>query len=676
VAGASQPLFFFLGWLIAALFGHAGQFRWVAVTPPCGERHRQTVSTTFTISPVFWGKFMLKAILARVLDKGKGSRAYDRKLLRSTFARYLGRGWYGVEDGPRGPIVWSKNVAEIKITPNVTKVTLGFTTRHYQWTGSPQIVGLAKDGGDEFTVSAKSKRIVLTLNCKGNSLISIHTATVKPSEFEQTPDSRALGICLDELTIKPDPPHATSEEAQDLLRAKELNPTGVIGSLQVEITSACNLKCRMCINHASTNPRLWPLSAHMDASVWEKLRPALRDAEALVFMGSGEVFTHPNFLPYLEEADGLGVPTDFSTNGQLLVGEVIDRLAALRNLARMAVSVDSPDAEIYERIRGRPLSPVLQGLRDLGRHSTLADRVCVVAVVMRSTLKSLAAFPRQLAEMGIKHLVLRGLFDYDFSLGGEIPAYDTDDVAVLNTIKNECRICGIHLSLMPTIPAELVEVSHDDLHRILRAEDRQNWDGLSGPETKQCFDPWERVVVTRDGSVYPCEAYGQSSGAVGNLKAETFQDIWGGELFTRFRSDLLRGRHVGCVDCVRRQTGPHPLPHYAARILPEGCWSSEEEVNVSVQNIGAFTWTKDARLRVGTSGRRDRTNSTYYHPSWLAPNRVCTFSEERVAPGGTATFSFRISPVKAVAAERFQLLFEERLWLPNTVFHVPFTKCQ
>jgi radical SAM protein with 4Fe4S-binding SPASM domain len=403
----------------------------------------------------------------------------------------------------------------------------------------------------------------------------------------------------------------------------------------------------------------------MDVSVWEKLRPVFTDAEVLVFMGSGEVFTNPHFLTYLEEADRLGLRTVFSTNGQLLGAEAIDRLAVVRNLHRMTVSIDSPDPEVYERIRGRPLAPVFQGLRDLARRSALVDRVAVCSVVMKSTLYSLAKFPQQLAELGITHFLLRGMFDYDFSLGEESLAYGPEEVAVLTSIKNECRARGVHFSLLPTIPAELVEVGHDDL----KAETPRDWGYLSGTETKQCLDPWEKVVVTRNGLAYPCDAYGLSSGALGDLAEQPFEDVWRGEPFTQFRCDLLNGRR--CASCLRRPTGPHPMLNYAARIVTEECRSSGREVTVRVQNVGSLTWTRNDQLRVGTSARRDRVNSILYHPSWISSNRVCTFSEEVVAPGQGATFRFQCSVVRPTTPERFQLVFEGRLWLPNTVFRVP-----
>ena len=140
----------------------------------------------------------------------------------------------------------------------------------------------------------------------------------------------------------------------------------------------------------------------------------------------------------MEEADSLGVQTVFSTNGQLLNAERIERIAALQHLFRMTLSIDSPDPEIYRRIRGTSLAPVMQALREMGRRSPLADRICVNAVVMKKTLPSLQQFPQQLAEMGLKNLVLRGLLNYDFTLDEECPEYNDDDLRMLRNIKEDC----------------------------------------------------------------------------------------------------------------------------------------------------------------------------------------------------------------------------------------------
>ena len=616
---------------------------------------------------------MLKRMFRWATDRKHAPEAYQPGALKATFQRYLGLGWYGIEEDASGVRVWSQDVAEIKITPDVTRVFLSFTSHFHEWTGSPQLVEFAKDGRHDFTLHVTAERTDVMVQCKRNSIISIRAATAKPSQFQHTRDSRAVGICLDDLSVKAGRPSVRVDEPKYAWSQEESNSTFVPHTLQLEITSACNLKCTMCVNHAPSNPKLWSLAGHMDGSLWDKVRPVLPDAEVLFLLGDGEVFTHPKFLSYVEEADGLGVKTVFSTNGHFLGPEVIERLAALRHLFRMTLSIDSPDAEVYQRIRGGQLAPVMQGLKELGRRPALADQICVNAVVMKSTLPSLQQFPRLLAEMGLKNLTLRGLFNYDFQMSEECPDYNDNDLRMLRNIKSDCEAYGIHLSLLPPLPVELVQVSADTLHADLRRESPLTQVELPGPMSKQCFDPWERAVITRDGCVYPCEVFGLASGALGNLKSQSFEQVWRGEPFRNFRSDLLHGRQLGCANCVRRQTGAHPLVHYAARIIDDQCWSSgDDEVVLRVENTGAFTWTRETKLHLATSGRRDRTDSIYYHPRWLSPNRVCTFVEDKVAPAEKATFRFRVSNVKAKAPERFQLVFDGRFWLPNTQFQFPF----
>jgi MoaA/NifB/PqqE/SkfB family radical SAM enzyme len=470
---------------------------------------------------------VLKRMFRWATDRKHAPEAYQPGALKATFQRYLGLGWYGIEEDASGVRVWSQDVAEIKITPDVTRVFLSFTSHFHEWTGSPQLVEFAKDGRHDFTLHVTAERTDVMVQCKRNSIISIRAATAKPSQFQHTRDSRAVGICLDDLSVKAGRPSVRVDEPKYAWSQEESNSTFVPHTLQLEITSACNLKCTMCVNHAPSNPKLWSLAGHMDGSLWDKVRPVLPDAEVLFLLGDGEVFTHPKFLSYVEEADGLGVKTVFSTNGHFLGPEVIERLAALRHLFRMTLSIDSPDAEVYQRIRGGQLAPVMQGLRELGRRPALADHICVNAVVMKSTLPSLQQFPRLLAEMGLKNLTLRGLFNYDFQMSEECPDYNDNDLRMLRNIKSDCEAYGIHLSLLPPLPVELVQVSADTLHADLRRESPLTQVELPGPMSKQCFDPWERAVITRDGCVYPCEVFGLASGALGNLKSQSFEQVWG-----------------------------------------------------------------------------------------------------------------------------------------------------
>src|SRR5262249_39662245 len=110
--------------------------------------------------------------------------------------------------------------------------------------------------------------------------------------------------------------------------------------LQVEITSSCNLKCKMCrLTLGETITSLQP--AHMEEVVWHRVLEAARRAAVVWVIGYGEPTLNPRFLQMLQDLDRLGVAIVFATNGISLRQELVAQLAKLRHLAHVNVSIDS-----------------------------------------------------------------------------------------------------------------------------------------------------------------------------------------------------------------------------------------------------------------------------------------------------------------------------------------------
>ena len=192
-------------------------------------------------------------------------------------------------------------------------------------------------------------------------------------------------------------------------------------------------------------------------------------------------------------------------------------------------------------------------------------------------------------------------------------------------------------------------------------------------DTKQCFAPWDVPVVDKDGKVFPCcYALSHATAIMGNLNDATANEIWQGQLFSAFRSAIVDGRTVPdiCRNCPVVPTGPHPLRLYSAGLLLEqSTLEGGIDLCLAVQNAGAATWTASDKILIGTANPRDG-HSAFYDPSWIGRNRISSFSEAAVAPGGTATFRFRIAPSERVTTESFQLVVENQCWVPGTRFEV------
>ena len=86
--------------------------------------------------------------------------------------------------------------------------------------------------------------------------------------------------------------------------------------------------------------------------------------------------------------------------------------------------------------------------------------------------------------------------------------------------------------------------------------------------------------------------------------------------------------------------------------------------SLTVKNTGNQTWTKTTNpVRLAPWNPQDRYDA-FCTPAWISCNRVTTFKESSVPPGGTATFEF---PIKApnqgrLYRENFNLVAEGKAW--------------
>lgn len=120
-------------------------------------------------------------------------------------------------------------------------------------------------------------------------------------------------------------------------------------ALQVEVTSKCNLRCKMCPLTSGTTSS-GASSGHIGAATWAQVLAAARRSRQVFISGFGEPLTNPACLQLLSDLDALAVRTTLVTNGAALSADIATRLAALENLVHVNVSIDSPDGGQYREI--------------------------------------------------------------------------------------------------------------------------------------------------------------------------------------------------------------------------------------------------------------------------------------------------------------------------------------
>lgn len=439
--------------------------------------------------------------------------------------------------------------------------------------------------------------------------------------------------------------------------------------LQVEITSRCNLKCRMCPLTLGTTSSSAAAAQLADAD-WEQVKRYSQAAGRVLLVGFGEPLTHPRFLQMLHELDELRIETSFSTNG-IGAEAVAGELARLKHLRHVNISIDSPDPAVYQDIRGGDVSRALQGMRAIA--AAMPDRVDVTvnSVVMKSNVRSLLSFPAILAEAGVRYFALNGLHDYTEEIRREhiysgrglqtfLPARRLH--VVMDELKSVCEQHGVQLLLNHRTQLDFYKPDKAAIEYF-------NVDPKA-PLTRACTVPFDSMYVDSNGKVYPC-CHAAGNTPLGDLRQQSVDDVWSGAAFSKFRHDLLDAATTPgvCRTCTVAPLGEHPFRQYNASVLSTEALT-DGRLQLKVRNTGAKTWDRSTPLRLGTSRPRDRS-SIHYHPSWLSPNRAAEMAEDVVASGEVATLTCHATPAHASRPESFQLLVEGQFWLPDTQFDLP-----
>lgn len=432
--------------------------------------------------------------------------------------------------------------------------------------------------------------------------------------------------------------------------------------LQVEITSRCNLKCRMCPLTLGTTASSGS-DGHISELDWDQVKRLGRLCGRVAILGFGEPAMHPKFVSMLQELDDLGIETSFSTNG--IGGEAIARhLSSLKRLRCVNISIDSPDPQIYEEIRGGDLGRALKGMRAIAALAPPHVTVTVSSVAMKSNIHSLVDFPAMLKDAGISVYAVTALQDYTHELESEhIHAGRGLQMffpwrrlhKTLDELKDACAEHGIHLNLSHRTQL--------DFYKPEEAAVEYFAPGGELTQTRACTAPFDSMYVDADGRVYPC-CTAAGSEPLGSLRTSNLEEIWSGEGFGRFRRDILRAETTPepCRTCTMAPLGEHPVHIFAGAIEAMERIDESGRFQMLVRNQGKRSWDRQALLCLGTSSPRDR-ESAHWHPSWMSRNRIASMIETEVQPGEMATLEFQMTPAEVRSPEMFQLVIEGHTWL-------------
>ncbi len=327
----------------------------------------------------------------------------------------------------------------------------------------------------------------------------------------------------------------------------------------VEIIGACNLACSHCF--AGALPRNEnPLSvAEMDTLFGDL---AAVGSMRLGLTG-GEPLLRKDVFDILDAATARGLHPCLTTNG-LLVTERIARELGKRRLVWLNVSLDGPDRETNDAVRGAGVfDAVIEKLTLLGKHArfTLAFTLMKTNVHLAKQCAALAH------RVGAHTAVFRPMYPAGTGLH--------------------------HLDLMPTFRQYTAAL--DDLRTLdLPGNDLHGLDVFS-PQTRAATEPQihrsqtcgagQHVCsVSVQGDVNPCSFLGSAFNA-GNVRETPFPEIWRrSETMRRMRRELpADGFQGGCRarSLVFAGSADAADPWYNEHQADGGCYHPGDNVEVT-----------------------------------------------------------------------------------------------
>lgn len=282
---------------------------------------------------------------------------------------------------------------------------------------------------------------------------------------------------------------------------------GLPVSISFEPTTSCNLRCPECPSGLRQFTR--PTGMLKKDFFTETIDDIHKHLLYLIFYFQGEPYLNTDFLDMVKYASKKGIYTATSTNAHYLTDEAA-RKTIESGLDRLIISIDGTTQDVYQQYRvGGHLDKVLEGARNI--------------VKWKKELKSKTPF------VFFQFLVVKP---------NEHQVEDIKRLAKEIGV-DEVRFKTAQVYNFENDPNQLIP-ENDTYSRY-----KKTTDGKYAAKNKlanHCWKLWHANVITWDGLVVPCCFDKDAMHQLGNLKNESFKNIWHNSNYKQFRSELMSSR--------------------------------------------------------------------------------------------------------------------------------------
>lgn len=331
---------------------------------------------------------------------------------------------------------------------------------------------------------------------------------------------------------------------------------------QVSIADPCNHRCVMCPYHppgrsnAALLPRFGGASPGM--MTLDRFRSVVGDLARLGtrrvdLVGRGEPLLNREVVPMVAFARAAGLDVALTTNGSLLDAETVAGLAGA-GLDRIKISLNAGSPATYAKIhvteQPEDHGAVLEGVRRVTRrgciHTTLSFTISTL------NLGELEEMVERGVECGAHAVYFQHL----------VPVPEQPELSL-----SAAELASLARELAPRARVRALAAGLDSNLSSFAREAQELAGGGGG--AVPCYVGYYFAVVLGNGKVMPCC---QVERPIGDLATSTFDEVWRGEDYRRFRRAArrlpVRGPELETAECERCYFRPHNVSvHRVARPL-------------------------------------------------------------------------------------------------------------
>jgi radical SAM protein with 4Fe4S-binding SPASM domain len=281
-------------------------------------------------------------------------------------------------------------------------------------------------------------------------------------------------------------------------------------AISIELSTCCNLTCPECVTGSDNLTRR---NGFMEPALAAKLASEISGSTISAWLyWQGEPMMHPQFFEIVSLFCGMN-PV-ISTNGHFLDCTNCQRLAT-SGLKKIIISYDGMTPETYRIYRrGGDHAAVKQGI-----------------IRLTETFKRYATPP---------------VVELQFLLG----RHNEHEVAVAARFARSVN-ARFSVKSMQVLNPERAEKWIPVRSNRARYKLEAGRVSVARAPERGCLRMWTSAVVTVDGDVVPCCFDKNAVHVMGNIKDNTFSEIWHGDTYRSFRKQVLSRRSSVdiCRDC-------------------------------------------------------------------------------------------------------------------------------